>query len=687
MLKSTRHGMSTAILVAIYMVPISLLAQNTAAQVVATKMVDRASLPTINAHTLATDYAAERAHRPPGHKQPTIGLALSGGGTKAAMFSHGVLHGLHDAGVLERVDAISSVSGGGYAAFWYLSKYLESTRSPTFKVSQIFDDCLPSYWTQYGSDKHMKAMMLAAIERPPKAGMPECENAAHFRAKNTSGTEDPYRWQAHVMRWPDVLQVRPVHLDGGVQGSPEWVIKAGVARALSVEVLRNFIGKESAVPRLYQYGIERTWGLNPLPRSAKLAAANRIIDERKIWNYTNGDRADADMGSKVIPRVDPRTMQWLQLRSLYDSEYAWAPPPLWIVNSTDGDKKTSSATYIDNTTKIFEITPFGFGSANPNHIHKGYLNHTPVVPQLIADLGLSVRASGAFADAQGIGNGVARKLVGLIARFIPGARWGVEIVVPPVQGEKIHLSDGGGSENLGLYSLLKRGVDDIIVVDTASDPEGNMSDLCEVLNALKKEHFTVEFPALENLDGVCELQPARSVRIAYNVSAWKNRVVKGTVTWPTKDDQPTRASRIWLIKAAWDERAVAAAYTRPQKCGNEVRQINCLLAVFYGHNRGIQNKKDEYMLFPQLSTVATTANSSSYLFWGYRELGRMLGTNLQVNGATGRLELRDERQCKQVAHRRRKGRRPENIKFIPPSPCEEISENLVERKSLRVSNG
>ncbi len=55
------------------------------------------------------------------------------------------------------------------------------------------------------------------------------------------------------------------------------------------------------------------------------------------------------------------------------------------------------------------------------------------------------------------------------------------------------------------------------------------------------------------------------------------------------------------------------------------------------------------MLFPQLSTVQTTANSSSYLFWGFRELGRMVGSNLKVNSA-GRIELRVEEQCKQVAH-------------------------------------
>ncbi len=43
---------------------------------------------------------------------PVWGLALSGGGIRAAAFSLGVLQGLEEAGVLERFDYLSSVSGG-----------------------------------------------------------------------------------------------------------------------------------------------------------------------------------------------------------------------------------------------------------------------------------------------------------------------------------------------------------------------------------------------------------------------------------------------------------------------------------------------------------------------------------------------------------------------------------------------
>jgi hypothetical protein len=53
--------------------------------------------------------------------RPPLGVALSGGGTKAASFSMGVLAGLADQELLDKTNFISSVSGGGFAAYFYFS--------------------------------------------------------------------------------------------------------------------------------------------------------------------------------------------------------------------------------------------------------------------------------------------------------------------------------------------------------------------------------------------------------------------------------------------------------------------------------------------------------------------------------------------------------------------------------------
>ena len=52
-----------------------------------------------------------------GEWPPNVGLALSGGGTRSASFSIGVLKALHELGILKKVKVISSVSGGSYANY------------------------------------------------------------------------------------------------------------------------------------------------------------------------------------------------------------------------------------------------------------------------------------------------------------------------------------------------------------------------------------------------------------------------------------------------------------------------------------------------------------------------------------------------------------------------------------------
>ena len=44
----------------------------------------------------------------------------------------------------------------------------------------------------------------------------------------------------------------------------------------------------------------------------------------------------------------------------------------------------------------------------------------------------------------------------------------------------VHLIDGGNTENLGLYSMLRRGAQMIVVADESADKGGRMKDLCNV---------------------------------------------------------------------------------------------------------------------------------------------------------------------------------------------------------------
>src|SRR5262245_59452916 len=67
---------------------------------------------------------------PPGVPDDLVGVALSGGGIRSAMFNLGLLQALRASGLWRYVDYLSTVSGGRYlerpleAAFCYLSGLL-----------------------------------------------------------------------------------------------------------------------------------------------------------------------------------------------------------------------------------------------------------------------------------------------------------------------------------------------------------------------------------------------------------------------------------------------------------------------------------------------------------------------------------------------------------------------------------
>jgi len=72
----------------------------------------------------------------------SIGLALSGGGVRSASFNIGFLGGLNNGDTLKKIDYISTVSGGGYAAYWYYTKlnWNLGEEENFFKMKELSDD-------------------------------------------------------------------------------------------------------------------------------------------------------------------------------------------------------------------------------------------------------------------------------------------------------------------------------------------------------------------------------------------------------------------------------------------------------------------------------------------------------------------------------------------------------------------
>ena len=69
----------------------------------------------IGAH-VAQRWPEQKIIEKKGKRNHTLGLALSGGGYRSAIFNYGILKGLHEIDVIPKIDYISAVSGGSWIA-------------------------------------------------------------------------------------------------------------------------------------------------------------------------------------------------------------------------------------------------------------------------------------------------------------------------------------------------------------------------------------------------------------------------------------------------------------------------------------------------------------------------------------------------------------------------------------------
>jgi len=98
----------------------------------------------------------------------SFGIALSGGGSKSAAFATGVLTSLAEMGLLDNADYISSVSGGGYAAYYYFThRIFPLTRPRPARGSpstiDLYRDCpeIPTHHESHSNSKLKEEIRIA----------------------------------------------------------------------------------------------------------------------------------------------------------------------------------------------------------------------------------------------------------------------------------------------------------------------------------------------------------------------------------------------------------------------------------------------------------------------------------------------------------------------------------------------
>lgn len=463
-----------------------------------------------------------------GEWPPKIGLALSGGGTRSASFNIGVLKALHELGILEEVNVISSVSGGSYAAYWYFSQhfYMDKVKRyipvAEYNENDIFATSLDSGETNL-TDPDKYRFQIALEER---------SNILSF-------TYDPSWWSK--------IQV-------GLQYSVETTIQA---ITIPVHWVKGglFDWEINMMPYFYYYldGIDRTYGFVPLDYSLQNFANARPVS--KFFENIN-----ASLVPRILENIDAEPIFLNDMRSFLSKKKNISQKfPYFIINTTGrhGAEFNKARDKIPRTMEntVFEFTPWGCHSTllSTNDVHecpKIFRISSPKRGINDLDLARIVTISGAAIDGQyenvdiaGYGrkssgfmnqswqdillnftnmnmgyyltNPRSSALRQIIHKFLPWPIYMIDDYISDV-ATSIYLTDGGHSDNLAVYSLIRRGVKHIYISDAEQD--GN-----SIFEAAKRLKRTLEKYDLElSFD-----QKKKPLQVLFSDN---NSVFKATVT-------------------------------------------------------------------------------------------------------------------------------------------------------------
>jgi hypothetical protein len=466
---------------------------------------------------------------------PEVGLAMSGGGSKAAPFAMGVLKRFIDGDDpwIFRTDYLSSVSGSGYSAFFmYHAAYLlakgDITPDPDFPgLTRFFVDAR-NLNSSKGAPYFVEMRSLDLKGRNDVVSLAEanggkaCEqltvqNYAPFPANRVtplySGIHEAL-YQGWVECYQDLLMTRraPDSQSHVVRGSlvttfAELYGESAAAAPMHYFANLLFDWRKRLSPSQYHYlyGIERTYGY--LPEAGTQLPTS--LQDRRFKVMSNCFQFK-DLS--LIYTMDPRQT----------SDRIGGYLPKWILQATGASGNVGlelSEKAYDLNTDVFEITFDEFGSGR-----YGYVRGSPALVGLTVPLALL--SSAAFADTAQRSLRYPRAAVNALLQTL-NVRWGLDIANyntseisrykhslliwpfyflddPPTtqKGPTIHLSDGGQSgDNLGMVSLLRRSVRNIVVAngendwhrDARTDGYMSLASLCSVNYYLIQHGYTLVF--------------------------------------------------------------------------------------------------------------------------------------------------------------------------------------------------
>jgi hypothetical protein len=466
---------------------------------------------------------------------PPLGLALSGGGSKTAPFAMGVVKRFVDEGWLYRTSYLSSVSGGSYTAFYLYYKAYRAVRDnvPSINVypglTRYFMDTrnldsmkdVPPYVLLYSPDEvRHEWYSLAELEHG-------CTSLGPIPVNDPDPTDlsapvwkkvQQAAYQGWVECYQDLLRTDRSQMSkykDGVVARTQYANELGgtftmlFAESLVTapvnwvtNVLFDWKWRVSPTQYDYLYGILRTYGY--MPREGDVLPVSPHAD------YFQAMAKCLDFSDlSIIYTRDPKTT--------HDQIGGYMPK--WILQATGNSGNVGldlSPKHYDLGTDVFEISFDMFGSGR-----YGYVQGSPWLVGL--SVPMAVLSSAAFADTAQRSVHVPRGAVNFLLQTI-NLRWGFDIAnynepdskrrlhslliwpfyyldspVTTQKGPTIHLSDGGQSgDNLGLTSLMRRGVRHIVAAAGEQDYDSSknammLGSLCSANYYLNVRGYTMDF--------------------------------------------------------------------------------------------------------------------------------------------------------------------------------------------------
>jgi len=355
-----------------------------------------------------TEWQFNRRHqdRPPG-----LCVAMSGGGMRSASYNIGVLQGLYRIGVLDEVDILSSVSGGGYALSWYyLQQYYTRHDSRTCD-EQLFDS-------------HGRFQRYL-------------ENRGNTFLDTWVGdkSDTAYTLTKKLVLWASALPVN-----------------------IFANELFDWHANLNPIRRGYENGIERVFHLTPADNGTD------TVNDAGIFSFTTVDPGKKAGFPELRAFILERRLPYFIINTtavidddtehynaqLSKSIYEFTP----LYHGSDGFFEDYRPEFPFPVSRAVSIS----GAAVDASTMPGPLQRV-MFSRLNLDLGYKMD------------NPVASPDKAWKHGLLPFPFYLMHSDIRDRDGSVIYLSDGGHAENLGAFSLVKRLCDTIIIVDAEHDPE------------------------------------------------------------------------------------------------------------------------------------------------------------------------------------------------------------------------